>query len=251
MHEPEILEKNWEKLKHKRVIFRSIGQCMPHQENLLAKLKGEGLQIVRYSPKEAKIPNFAGESAMIRFYKDPEEYQGWTGEKNIAINITQSIKQRAEFCYYSEIDFALSVVPHKFYGTSNEDLGDEWGGLQTDAQLRDRLREARVYVYGGTYPAQYTLSFIEAMMTGIPIVTIGREISLAKWPRFDYLETYEIIKNGSNGFAGNTREELASAVRMLVANHSLAKEISANGRQTAIELFGKEKIKKEWQEFLG
>jgi hypothetical protein len=39
--------------------------------------------------------------------------------------------------------------------------------------MRATLRRARAYLYTGTQPASYTLGLIEAMMTGVPVVSIG------------------------------------------------------------------------------
>src|SRR5438477_8393397 len=69
----------WERLREHRVIWRTVGQSVEGNERLMAPLKSEGLQIVRYSPKERNIPGYAGEDALIRFYKDPDEWKGWRG----------------------------------------------------------------------------------------------------------------------------------------------------------------------------
>src|SRR5690242_423231 len=55
MHTPEFVTGNWDKIKHKRVIWRSIGQSTPATERKLERARAEGLQVVRYSPKEENI----------------------------------------------------------------------------------------------------------------------------------------------------------------------------------------------------
>lgn len=76
MHIPEWIEVNWEVMKHKRVIWRTIGQSVASIEQRMAHYKNLGLQIVRYSPREPRIPHFAGMDALIRFYKGPGDLQG-------------------------------------------------------------------------------------------------------------------------------------------------------------------------------
>jgi glycosyltransferase involved in cell wall biosynthesis len=39
--------------------------------------------------------------------------------------------------------------------------------------MRAYLRRCRAYLYTGTQPAPYTLGLMEAMMTGVPVVSIG------------------------------------------------------------------------------
>lgn len=252
MHRPEWLEKNWQKLKHKRVIFRSIGQCISHTESLLRPLVVDGLQIIRYSPRERHIFGYAGENGMIRFYKDPEEYQGYVGTNPLVVNFTQSIKQRARFCHYDEIQQIMAGYPNKIYGIGNEDLGEQWGGEMMYEQLHQILRTSRVFVYAGTWPACYTLSFIEALMTGMPIVAVGKKIAqLDNSDTYPFYEIPDIIQNGYNGYCLDDINELHNIVGNLLSNHKLALELSRNARITAIQLFGKETIKTQWQNFLG
>lgn len=250
MHEPEILEKNWERLKSKKVIFRSIGQCVSHQEVLLKKMADEGLRIVRYSPKEDMIPGFAGGHAVIRFYKDPLEFNSWNGKKEEVINVSQSLKQRKDFCFYNEIIESMVGFNGKVYGTSNEDLNGLWGGVLSYDELKGLLRDSRVYLYGGTIPAAYTLSFIEAFMTGIPIVAIGPGITKKKFIHFSYYEVDSLIENEVTGFIGNTIDELRKYIQLLLNDYTVAQGISAKAQIKAGEIFGKKRIKQDWVDFL-
>ena len=99
-------------------------------------------------------------------------------------------------------------------------------------------------------PASYTLNFIESWMTGIPVVAIGGEFGNP--PFLENQFTYEIpflIKNGVNGYCSDDLGKLTEYVKNLLEDHELAKKIGAAGREKAIELFGKEKIKKQWIKF--
>src|SRR3990167_1215453 len=99
MERPEVIVQNWPNIKHKRVIWRSIGQSTAGTENMLRPMRAEGLQIIRYSPKEKNIPGFIGQDALIRFYKDPEEFKGWTGEEPRPVNFTQTLRGRGQNCH--------------------------------------------------------------------------------------------------------------------------------------------------------
>src|SRR3990167_5830908 len=79
MHDPDVVVENWERMKHKKVIWRTIGQSIATVENMVRKMRYEGMKIVRMSQKEENIVGFVGSDALIRFYKDPEEWSGWTG----------------------------------------------------------------------------------------------------------------------------------------------------------------------------
>lgn len=252
MHEPDILYKNWQKLKGKRVIFRSIGQSVPHQEKLLAKMVKDGLEIVRYSPLESTIENYAGSNALIRFYKDEQEYSDWNGSNKEIINFTQSLKQRSEFCGYDELKIMMGDLPHRFFGPGNEDLKNHNGGLLTSRGQMVALRQNRAYAYHGTFPASYTLSFIEAMMTGIPMAAVGPDHGNGSmFPNQRVYEIDSIIENGVNGFCSDDLIYLNRMLRNLLDDWVLAKRIGAAGRARAIELFGKQVIAPQWVKFLG
>ena len=245
------LTENWDKIKHKRVIWRGIGQNKPSQEKMLKKYFDDGLEIVRYSPKERAYNNFAGETAMIRFYKDPDEFKGWTGENKTVINFSQSLIGRRGFCHYDEIMGSMAGFDAKVYGSGNSDLGSFNGGEVPYEMMKELMRKSRVYIYGGTWPACYTLSLMEAMMTGMPVVAVGKSLAhLTSHEQFDFYEVDEIIENGINGFIGDNIQELRQYVNALLEDHELAKRISENARKTAIEYFGKKKIGEQWKTLL-
>lgn len=248
-----VLIQNWERIKHKRVIWRTIGQSLPHIEKEIQRLKAEGLQIVRYSVMERNLGNYAGEDAMIYFYKDPDEFKDWNGKEVRPINFSQSLLGRRYFCHYDEVSMTLQPFPGaKVYGSGNDDLGALNGGDVPFEELKRLMRDCRVFLYGGTWPASYTLGFMEALMTGIPVVALGtRSAEPDRFEPFHFYEIPEIIKNGSNGFISDSLDELQSFIRLLLEDEKLARTISENGRKTAIEYFGKDKIAAQWKAFLG
>jgi glycosyltransferase involved in cell wall biosynthesis len=252
MHNPDALINNWPRIKHKRVIWRTIGQSLPEWEGRIKPLANEGLEIVRYSKMERNLVNYAGENIMIYFYKDPEEFNNWTGHDKRAINFTQSLLGRRDFCHYDEVTEILKDIPGaKVYGGGNEDLGYLNGGDVPFENFKGLLRDCRAYVYGGTWPASYTLSFIEAMMTGIPIVALGTRLAEPdRFQPFHFYEVGEIIQNNVNGFISDSVPELKNYVNLLLSDEGLAKRIGEEGRKTAIELFGREKIAKQWRDYL-
>ena len=253
MHSPDVLFQNWERIKHKTVIWRSIGQSTAGIERQLEPLVAQGLKIVRYSPMEKNIPNYSGEDAMIRFYKDPDEFKGWKGDDNSLINFTQSLMGRRMFCHYDEIMELIKTFNGKVYGTGNEDLGQFNGGELPYDLMKGKMRDARVYIYGGTWPACYTLSLIEAMMTGIPVVAIGKTLASvpsSNFEQFDFYEVSDIIENGINGFCKNEIPKLYDAIKTMMDDKIYAQKIGNNGRKTAIRLFGKKTIKEQWINYL-
>lgn len=236
---------NWPRIRHKRVIWRTVGQSVENNERTMAPYRADGLQIVRYSPKEAHIPGYLGADALIRFWKDPDEWTGWTGEEPVVINVTQHLRQRDPWTNWGFWDEATRGLPRMPLGPGSEAIGGP-GELSYD-DMKAWLRRARCYLYTGTQPASYTLGLIEAMMTGIPVVSIGPEHMTVFPYGPDLFEGHEIVDKWSNE-PGHVR----SILRTLLDDDGLvAGAVSHWVRQRAIELFGKEVIGTQWKAFLG
>lgn len=250
MHVPEWIIRNWPVIKHKRVIWRSIGQSTTKVEQLLAPFKHEGLEVVRYSPREQFIQGNIGYDAMIRFYKDENEFNHWIGAENQTITFTQNMKHRAEFCNYETWLKVTKDIKATVYGPNNEDMGERNGGLLTYDGMKQKMRDGRSYLYTGTQPASYTLNFIEALMTGIPVVAIGPKYANSLKIAGPTYEVHEIITNGINGFWSDDVKELNKYLKALSNDMALARVIGRAGRETAIKHFGKETVKQYWQKFL-
>jgi len=237
-------------MKHKIVIWRTTGQSTVDVEAELAPFREQGMKIVRYSPTEKTIPAYLGEDAIIRFYKDPEEFKNWNGAIPRVITLGQSMVKRSAFCGWDIFNRSTLGLPRKLYGPHNEEAGNDNGGFLSYDRMKRALRDNRCYFYTGTYPANYTLNFIEAFMTGIPIVAIGPINGNA--PFLPGQCTYEIpliIQNGVNGFWADDPDQLQKMVKLLLDRYDVAQELSKNARKTAIELFGKEKIRSQWEDF--
>jgi len=244
----EWLLGNWPRIRDKRVIWRTVGQSTHENELRMTPLRNDGLQIVRYSPKEKAIPYYAGEDALIRFWMDPAEFTDWTGEERVVGNITQSMVERGSWTGLAWFKEATDGLPVKPAGKGSEALGGV-GGLEYDA-MKAYLRRIRCYLYTGTFPASVTLGFIEALMTGVPVVAAGPERWRASFGALPYghllYEAHEIAPLWSDN-----PWEAGMMLRRLLADEEWAKAVSVRGQETAEAMFGKAKIAAQWKEFLG
>jgi glycosyltransferase involved in cell wall biosynthesis len=107
------------------------------------------------------------------------------------------------------------------------------------------LRMSRAYCYTGTQPASYTLGLIEAMMTGIPVVSIG-----PKWMNVfpygpDLFEGHEIA-----GLSADDPTEARAMLTSVLQRETVAAAYGEKARRRAIELFGIDTIREQWREFL-
>jgi hypothetical protein len=108
------------------------------------------------------------------------------------------------------------------------------------------LRNVRVYLYTGTQPASYTLGLIEAMMTGIPVVSIG-PIHMRVFPYgHEMFEGHELATQWTDDPVAARRQ-----IEGFFTDPVDAQIASDNTRHRAIELFGIDTIREQWREFLG
>lgn len=253
MHMPQWILGNWPRMRHKRIIFRSIGQSTPDVEHALISARMDGLQIVRYSPRESEIPMYIGADATIRFNQRPEEYHGWTGVDNSAITFAQCARDRGTQCGYQLMDFIHSQIPDfTLYGNGNENVSFS-GGLVTFARQLELLRRAGAYFSAGSHPASYTLNFMEAWMTGAPMVVAGPtwgHPQRSGYPQATY-EVHELVEHGVSGLVADTPQDMADAIQELRSDSALQRTLSDNGREAAIKYFGEDTISAQWMEFLG
>lgn len=250
MHIPEWIRENWDVIKHKRIIWRTIGQSTPEVERKLAPYRAEGLEVLRYSPREQLIKDNIGFDGMVRFYKDPNEFNHWVGAGTEVITFSQDMKNRGEYTNYEAWLKVAQGFDAKVYGPKNKEMGEYDGGFMSYAEMKQKMRDARVYLYTGTQPASYTLNFIEAFMTGIPIVALGPKYANSLKLAGDTYEIPDIIQNGVNGFWSDDLDEIRGYIQTLIDKKALANHISKGGRETAIKLFGKENVKLFWRKFL-
>ena len=202
MHIPDWIEKNWDIIKDKIVIWRFIGQSIVNIERRLKPFR-QNIKIVRYSPIERNIPEYIGEDANIRFHLDPNEFNNWNGTINKITTVSNSMIRRGIACSYTIFETATRGLPRTIYGPGNEDTGEMNGGLLSYNDLKKILRDTRVYFFTGTHPASYTLNFMEAFMTGTPIVAIGNKDGNGHYFCQNTYEVPDIIKNGINGFCAD------------------------------------------------
>lgn len=235
-----------------RVVWRTVGQSTEANEAEARPYRSDGLEVVRYSPKEVAIPGYVGADAMIRFYKDPDEWGYWNGRGGTTMaphpfvtNVTQDMIRRSTWTnarFYLEATHGLDALPA---GPGSEEMPGGQGELPLDG-MRRLLQDARAYLYTGTQPASYTLGLLEALMTGTPVVSIG-PAHMTMWPFGpDLFEGHELCVYHTDD-AADARQTLEAFLN----DHDLAARISQHQRWRTIQTFGREKVGQDWLNFLG
>lgn len=249
---PQWMEPNWARLRAAgvRVVWRTCGQSDFNLEDRMAWYHAQGMTIVRYSPAEQRFfagtGHWAGQDALIRFGKYPEDYPLWTGpdkhDARFVANVTQDMAGRGDHCgltFWVRATAGLTALPA---GKDSEKLPGGVGFLEQPDML-DYLRQASAYLYTGTVPASYTLGLIEAMLVGVPVVSIGP----GAWHGPDRLFEGADLALPT---VAETPEEARELLRRLESDRAFAESVSIEQRLRAQALFDVRVVGRQWQRLL-
>ena len=204
------------------------------------------MKIIRFSPCEEAIPDYAGCDHLIRFYKDEHIYNGYTGTSNSVFGFSKRVSTRPSHVSYNIFKEITKGFDPVILGYSNGNL-DIPSYEVPENELVDHMGRFACMVYTGTWPASYSLGFIEAMMIGVPMVCLGNSLWFnGQNPYKGLYEIPSIIHDEYNGFVCESIEYARIKVSEMIYNKHYRSFISENGRKRAIEIFGKETIKKQW-----
>lgn len=232
--------------KDKPIIFRTYGHQPPSVELYLKAAKSTyDLHLIRNSPTEETIPEYAGHSAIIRGYVDENVYKDWYGSKKSTLTFANDFNARIHHqnydCYRLYLTELKNKIPNTLYGSGNGVLNSK-SPVSWDTQIA-LYKEFMVYFSLNSPPANFPYSFIEALMTGMPIVAVGPKLGNA--PGMNSYEVPKIINHGENGFYFDTAQEMIDGIRELLRNRKLRTTFSSNARATALSLFSKKEAKEK------
>lgn len=158
---------------------------------------------------------------------DPEAYPVGTGEDGTILSIIHSYKDRGwSYHLYEE---AMQGLP-----TLHIDHLDPNQEVYEYADLQKALQRARLYLHDGEQ--EYTITLVEAMMTGLPLVSF----------RIPNIERY--VVHGVNGFVGDTAAEIREYCQMLLSDDDLAAKMGKASREMALKDFHEERWRRQWFE---
>jgi len=160
---------------------------------------------------------------------DPEAYDGWTGEDDNVLSIIHSYRERG--WHYRQYLEATEGLP----ALHVDHLDAEKPVYQYDDLLR-ALRRARLYLHDGEQ--EYTITLIEAMMTGLPLVSF----------RIPGIERY--VVHGVNGFVGGTAEEIREHCQLLLHDRELAERMGRASRAMALRDYHEDRWRAQWRELI-
>jgi hypothetical protein len=230
----------------RRVVWRSVGQSVQHNEREAAPFRMAGLERVLYSPRERNIPDFSGDDALIRFW-GYEEDRPWVGDREVVIQVSQHLRQRDPFTNWEFWDSATRDLPRLPIGPGSEVIGGT-GSLPYD-EMREHLLRSRAFLFTGSQPASYTLGLVEAMHAGIPTVSIGPSWMKVKYEGGTAEELFEGHELAP--LWGDDPNDVRHKLRGLLMDADRAEAMSRMTRARARSLFDRTTVAAQWAAFLG
>ena len=203
MHAHDIFALNLKNIgKNTTTIWRGIGQSNHVIESKLKRLKQSGVKIVRYSPMESRTAGFAGEDYLIRFYKKESDFKSELERNGEGFLCYNAIIQRAA---HNDWDMSKDFITNsglRIFGGGNEHLPNCGGFLSPEDQLNLYRTYSKVFCLS-SYPAPYTLGFLEAIMSDIDIFINKNGTDWDE--RFLFGQSYERVTGNIYKFRGDQK----------------------------------------------
>lgn len=250
------LESNWDVIKSKPVIWRTYNQQDVSWEGRAKSFRSKGLKIVRMGETEANRLTFAGQDEVIRAYVDSSRFSDWKGSRRKILTYHNRFEQRLKRSLngcpqaYLRLRRVLPSTLFELYGFGNPVGGFSNGSLSYEDQV-NRYKECSIYLSLNSESAVYTNSFMEALMTGIPVVTFGSKLSNVNSPELrNSYEVPSLVENGKEAIVSDDLEFLKEEIERLLDSREYRQSIGEAGRQRALQLFDKNRIMRQWSDFL-
>mgnify|MGYP002631133589 CR=1 FL=1 len=201
---------------------------------LLNHLQQRGFQFVFIS--DSKKEDYGIDGKVIYPGVDPDDFGAYNGETPTIIRVGNVMRQRD---LMFDVDFQEACCK----GLQNQVVGmnpliPESQPTKSFEELQSIYRNNRcmLHVSREAYEDGYNLSTLEAMATGMPVVTLSNPTSP--------------ITDGVDGYSSYDAGELNQRLAALLEDQELAKKIGAAGRETIFQKFPMDRFVQRWEEVI-
>ncbi|MEC4684761.1 MAG: methyltransferase domain-containing protein [Nitrospirota bacterium] len=186
---------------------------------------------------KAKMEDWGMKGEIILPGVDTAEYGSWRGDAHKVLRVGNFLMERDIILGYSVQNRLLKGLPSIVLGL-NPNIADSYVPKSWE-EFKDFMRSHRVYLNATGHPYEdgYNLAALEAMATGMPVVSIANPSSP--------------IEDGINGYVSSDEAYLRGRIEELLKNGSLAESLGERARETVMDKFPIESFVKEWKRILG
>lgn len=243
-HDPRVIRKNRRALENVPVIRRTLGQTSLGHERSLVPYKAL-FKTVRYSVREER-PGYLPTDAVIYFGKFPDQYETYRGG-DYFLTFANSTTKRRLHPNAAEYATVTEGLPARLYGFGNEGAPNAQGACDPGMQA-GLYANCRAYIYLHSGNAAYTLNFMEALLTGCPMLAPSARFVAADPPHRDWApEMYEIesLLSEGAGLVYDSIDEARDMIRRLATADVGA--LSQAARARALQYFDANRAVAEWR----
>jgi hypothetical protein len=197
---------------------------------------GTYLELTRATAVAVSRPKAASwrlDCPVVRPCADPDEYDGFDGDLPVALRVANQVLARPRRFGWDDHRAIVGELPFQLVGHNPEIEGS--APASSWQALREAYRRHRAYVHtaGPGLDDGYNLGVVEAMTTGMPVVTTA----LAESP----------IEDGKNGLVDRDPRRLHAGLAALLVDRARALELGKRARETALREFSVESFVSGWQ----
>jgi hypothetical protein len=173
---------------------------------------------------EAKRQSWGLDADVIRPAVDPSEWSAHRGEEAVLLRVANQVSGRRQRFAWSDHERLVSGLPSRLVG-HNPDIAGSAPAEGWD-DLREIYRSHRAYVHtaGAGLDDGYNLSLLEAMGTGMPVLTT--------------VASESPVVNGESGFVDPDVDTLRLQARRLLDDPELARRMGERAREGVLQRFG-------------
>lgn len=167
---------------------------------------------------------------------DLSEYQGYHGDVGKVLRVGNGLKARDGMLGFTVQERVLGGMPSTVLGL-NPDIPHSVVPENWEV-MKELMKSHRVYLNTTVAPHEdgYNLSMLEAMATGMPVVSLANPSSP--------------IRNGINGYISSDERVLRHAIEELMADQTLAARLGREGRKTVSDVFSVDRFLTSWRRIL-
>lgn len=212
----------------------ALGKNQVNREEYLSSLKNILGRVSLIFISESKQKDWGFEGTIITPGIDLEEYEDYySGDVEKVLRVGNMIKERDLMMGYSIQEEILKDIPNTLMG-ENPTIPESRVSINWE-ELKFHYVSHRLFLNTNVnqYEDGYNLAMLEAMATGMPVVSTANDTSP--------------IVNGENGFISDSISCLREKIQYLLANKEEAKHLGENGRRTVKEKFGLDNFIEKWE----
>jgi len=198
-------------------------------KNFLKRHKSIFVSVSELKYNDWKIPGLIIKSGI-----DPEEFSDYQGDSAKVLTVMNLIKERHLITDYPAFIKLTDKLPHSLRGI-NPDIIDAKPFADFSA-LKRGYQKNRLYLNITKAPFEdgYNLAMLEAMASGMPIVSIANPTSP--------------LTNGKDGFISENLDYLREKIELLLEEQNLARKMGAEAKKTVQEKFSIKDFIANWNQ---